>query len=198
MKRLFWALGLDRNPLEKGKGQIEKVKVAAKKRGLEAQWSPTENYHVTLVFLGDIEEDKIPPMIEKAKRAALDTAPFDLKLKGAGAFPSLSNGRVMYIGVQAKRDLMALQKNLYESLKSDFDLEKWREFVPHMTVGRLRSKRNLKDLLSPLEGKSFGKARAVDIVLYESSLAGAFPKYRPLRRIALNGESSDKNIGDEN
>lgn len=182
MKRLFWGIGID---LAAKIEVIEKTKISAKKKGLDIRWLPLENHHVTLCFLGDVEEENIETMLAKVKGLAADFHRFDLKLKGAGAFPEVEHGRVIYIGVQAKNELVELQAALKELLIDEgFDLSE-REYRPHVTLGRLKNKKNLRDVLSPMTGKDFGKTNVKEIVLFESSFDYAFPKYTAIERIPL-------------
>ena len=185
MKRLFLALALNEQLKISANAQLQKTKISAKKKGLDIRWTPMENLHVTLVFLGDTKEERIPEIVATAKEAAALRQPFELKIKGAGAFPDISHGRVLWLKVQAKKDLVELQKELStRSAGKGFALDE-REWKPHLTVGRLRNKSNLSDVLSPVLNQNFGKMQASEVVLYESKLEGHFPKYLPLETMPL-------------
>lgn len=197
MKRLFWGIGLKEALKSEGAAQLEKTKISAKKKGMDVKWQAPSNYHATLLFLGETPEKDIDGIIEKGRAAARGFASFNLKLRGAGAFPKEEQGRVLYVGVQAKRDLLALHREFHNAFKKDFALDE-REFIPHMTIGRLKNKRNLKDVVSPMKGKDFGKARVREVILYESSLSGAFPVYTPLCSLPLESALNSGQDGGQN
>ncbi len=184
MKRLFWAVPVEERIGDSTLTQLKKVQVAAKKKGLAVKWVPKENFHITLGFLGEVEEDKISEMVEEVKSAVEEIAPLEITVKGAGAFPDIKHGRHIWLGVKAKRELVRLAETIKSSLGDDFDLDQ-RSFRPHITLGRLKNRSNLKDLLSPLEGKNFGKMKVEEVVLYESVLGGPFPLYREMEKIKL-------------
>ena len=185
MKRLFWAIGVDAGFASNAQERLDKTKLAAKKKGMEFRWTPPENYHVTLCFLGNVEEEKISQLVSAAREVALSAAPFELKVKGAGAFPNIRSARVVYLGVQAKRELIKLREDLGLACQGGEQSNFEEEYRPHLTIGRLKDKKALGDILSPLAGKAFGKLEVDEIVLYESKLSGGFPVYTPLERIQL-------------
>ena len=161
-------------------GFVKKVRIGADRRGLDIKWSPVKNLHITLKFLGDTSEELIPSLVEKARDQIAKHKSFELELKDVGAFPSLEEGRVLWLGVQRKNALVELA----DSLGAELD-----RFVPHVTIGRMRSPHHVKDLLSPLARKSLGKVLISEVVLFESQIHGYFPVYTPLVRLAL---ASDK------
>lgn len=191
MKRLFWAFSVKDELKLKMSGQLNKTVVAAKKKGLDIKWTPLQNLHVTLVFLGETEGEDVRALVAQAKLVAEKHPPFKLKIKGAGAFPSLKSGRVLWLGVQAKSELLLLQRELAEAMGADDDFPD-REYVPHLTIGRLKNKRNLVDTVSPLAGEDFGKVEVNELILYESKLAGSFPVYSPEARLPLGKANKEE------
>ncbi|MCO4752884.1 MAG: RNA 2',3'-cyclic phosphodiesterase [Bacteriovoracaceae bacterium] len=186
-KRLFWALSVGGESILNS-ASYKKVHTCSKVRGLDVKWTPQENFHITLCFLGDVESACLDDIIDLGRKGIEDHLKLDIKLRGVGAFPSQSSGRVLWVGVQAKRELITLRDDLYKAMHPFVDLED-REYVPHLTIGRLRSKRNVTDLLSPMNKKDFGKVRANEVILYESKFGGGFVRYRPIERIALQDSS---------
>lgn len=184
-KRLFWAIPVKEDIGDSALGQLKKVQIAAKKKGVPVKWVPKENFHITLCFLGQVDEDRIEGMIEKIETTLKNFSPIEIEVKGAGAFPDLQHGRHIWLGVKAKKDLMDMVASIKESLRDDFDLDQ-RSFTPHITLGRLKNRSNLKDLLSPLDGKKFGKMKVEEVVLYESLLGGPFPVYSRLHFLKLS------------
>lgn len=188
-RRLFIALNAT-DPFSKSFLPIyKKLKIYADRRDFNIKWVPIENFHVTISFLGDQREERIHQIQEVLQLVTSQSAPFDLKVEGLGAFSNEHDARVLWMGVQNKKCLGELKENIDHAL-----LEKQlilnpdqRLFQPHLTFGRLRNPRSVKDMISPFIRKSFGKIHVKELVLFESHLQGPFPVYSPLFRYPLTG-----------
>lgn len=167
----------------------EAMRVLAKgirEREVEARWTPVENRHITLVFLGEIPATKRPQLIEILRNVVDQHFRFKLKLTGISGFPSEMKARVLYAGVQAKRDLRTLQSNLTHALASHgFIVESEFEYSPHLTLVRLRNPRSVKDLISPIKGRAFGRWEVSEVTLFRSVRAGNYSMYEPLVKLPL-------------
>ena len=112
------------------------------------RWTPPEQIHLTLKFLGNIPADSAPELETALRRACTGMVPFELCAEGLGGFPDLRRPRVLWIGVGGALD--ALQQ-LQAAIARETD--RWgereeRAFHPHLTWGRVRTtrKRELDDL----------------------------------------------------
>ena len=162
------------------KVELKKLRVNLNRKEIEYRWVPQENYHVTLNFLGEIAPDRIDILKKMLKEVSLHHAFFHLKLHGIGAFSSVKEGRVVWMGVQNSLALRSLQEDCETRLlELRFQIET-RPYVPHLTLARLRSARNLSDVISPLVNHKFGELEIKSLILYESKLSGPFPVYQPL------------------
>ncbi|MFS4458141.1 RNA 2',3'-cyclic phosphodiesterase [Bdellovibrio sp. HCB2-146] len=191
-KRLFFALNAT-DPLSKSFLPIyKKIKINADKKEISVKWVPTENFHITVSFLGDRDIEDIPRITEVLKRVCTEFSPFDLKVEDVGAFSNEHDARVLWLGIQNKRALNEFKNKLDLELQAEglFGGE-MRDYRPHLTFGRLRNPRSVKDMISPFKRKSFGKIQVSEIVLYESTLQGAFPVYTPLLRCPLTGPTQE-------
>jgi 2'-5' RNA ligase len=113
--------------------------------------------HLTLKFLGDVEETELPEVVAAVARASTGTPPFGFETRSLGAFPSPARPRVLWVGIEPVDELMALQQAIDGELtKLGFPREK-RRFHPHITLGRIRDPRAesvqgiLDDLVAPEE-----------------------------------------------
>lgn len=154
---------------------------------MEARWTPAENFHVTLVFLGSTPDEKIPGLAEKIKEVADLHAPFKLKISGTGAFPDEFKTRVLWFGVQNSKSLRSLQEHLAEALNSREEAE----YIPHMTFARLRNPGTTRDLQSPFIRKDLGKVDVTEVVLYESIIKTPYTFYKEVARIPLLGTAPE-------
>jgi 2'-5' RNA ligase len=96
-----------------------------------------EQLHLTLSFIGDVNEDKLSEI--KESLAAVDFPVFSLQLKGVGFFPPRKQPRVVWVGVAANSQLIQLQARIQSKLRqTGLTLEK-RNFLPHITLARLQN-----------------------------------------------------------
>ena len=189
-RRLFLALNATDPLAESFAPTLKKLKINADRRETNVKWVSPENYHVTVTFLGDRPEAEIPDIAEIVRKICAETAPFELKIEDVAAFSNEHDARVIYLGVQNKKCLGEFKAALDTSL-SRADLLHHidrREFSPHLTVGRLKNPKSVKDMISPFKRKSFGKLYVDEIILYESKLQGVFAVYSPLARFKLSSK----------
>ncbi len=146
--------------------------------------------HVTLKFLGDIEEDRVPA-VEAALETAVDeagVAPFDLHLGGYGAFPSTDYISVVWVGArEGGGELTRLAGAVEDRLTAiGFDPED-HEFTPHVTIARMddaRGKARVQQVIEE-EDPDVGAMRVESVALTESTLTSEGPEYDAVTRIPL-------------
>jgi 2'-5' RNA ligase len=151
------------------------------------KWVKPDLAHLTLVFLGNVEEARVPAVVE-AVGGHVDAAPFEISLETIGAFPARGAPRVLWIGVvDGATRLSELQRELAERIAAiGIPLED-RPFHPHLTLARWRESRPA-DRERALAAAPLGVvARAcVDgATLYQSRLSPAGPSYTALARANL-------------
>lgn len=143
--------------------------------------------HITLKFLGDISESKIP-----ALSAALDSIscePFEARVGGIGVFPKPSNPKVLWLG--ATGNFRALHDDV-ENLLKPFKFEKDnREFTAHATLARVKSldrdqKIAFTDIFKELRDIELGSMRVNKVFLKKSTLTPQGPIYETLHTVYLD------------
>ena len=179
--RLFFSLPLPADVRDELRGPLEKARGIC---GRTLSFGNPAQLHFTLAFLGDQDE----PALERAgaAAAAVTGEPFDLHIKGAGAFPSLSRPRVVWLGLQKGGDeMIELARVLREQLARNGVSFDEKPFRPHLTVARLKSRGRLPDeALSILESCEAG-ARATEFHLVRSKGG----RHEALRSFALQGRA---------
>jgi len=160
--------------------------IVAQLRGLNLQgrFAKTQSIHLTLQFLGNIEEDQIVGIAQVLEQAGREVAPFDLEVGRLGVFPQLANPRVVWLGVEPVDGLMKLQSKIQRGLEPlGFPREK-RDFHPHLTLFRLKSRKNLSPLTEYLKAEGphqkAGVIQAEQIHLYQSILKPQGAEYLKL------------------
>ncbi len=184
-KRLFIGIGFSEKLTTALEPWIRKLRKTADHKETHLKWVPRENYHVTLVFLGNTPKSAISEISEKMNLVAARHSKFQLKIREVGAFPSPAQARVITVGVQRSQAILDLQSDLENELQVPGD----REYAPHLTLARLKNPKSCRDLLSPFQHLDLGKQEVFEITLFESILAGPFPVYRKLFTAPLSQPS---------
>lgn len=155
------------------------------------KWVDQANLHVTVKFLGDINEDRVPQIKERAANIASREEPFTMQIDKLGAFPSKDYPKVIWLGsTSAPGTLYRIQEDLEDSLTDlGFDREK-RDYIPHITLGRTKEDedRKIKQLGSTLKDWSLDKewTEAEEyLTLMESQLRSGGPEYNRVFRVPL-------------
>jgi len=116
------------------------------------KWVAPGGIHLTLKFLGNIPSNRVTEITEGIEKAAQGISPFLLEISGLGAFPSLKQARVFWVGIGGELDkLSTLQQNIDSALAALGFAKEERPFVPHLTLARIR------EGASPPERTSFGE-----------------------------------------
>jgi 2'-5' RNA ligase len=148
-------------------------------------WIPADRLHLTVRFIGEVDEEKAPAVCE-ALKAPVEVAAFDLTLAGAGAFPKGGSPRVLWAGVtEGREELLAIEQEVTSRLAPLGIPEEERGYSPHLTLARVREPAGLRTtrLLEGLMDHSIGTARIDAITLFQSKLSPKGPTYTPLLRI---------------
>lgn len=147
-----------------------------------------ENLHITLKFFGEIREEEINRISIKIKEGLKNSKPFKVNIKGIGVFPEPDNPRVIWIGTISD-EIYTLKVKIDEVLEK-IGFEKERNFVSHITIGRVKkakSPEKIKKILKDSANIDFGEFTATKITFFESILTPKGPIYKPITEFALNG-----------
>ncbi|MBI4656417.1 MAG: RNA 2',3'-cyclic phosphodiesterase [Elusimicrobia bacterium] len=169
--RLFIASSFDEVFIKKLAEVQEKLK---KEYGSSIKWVAPENMHLTFSFLGDIADSKIPE-IAGSMNFLSDLKKFEISSGEAGAFPSLKQPRVFWMGIsRGAEQLAGIADKLSRNL-SDTGFFTDTKFSPHVTLGRAKMR------VKPLEPELFKSESCVSIMgsveLYQSVLTPKGPVY---------------------
>jgi 2'-5' RNA ligase len=171
--RLFVALELPADV----KASLAEVPEKLKHVGMDAKWIEPGDMHITLKFLGEVEDGMLPGVKAGIERAVRDVKPFGVSLEGAGTFGRPP--RVVWVGTgKGKEKVTSLMRNLESGL--GFIRKEGREPSPHLTLGRIRSCRDRQSLDMAVEGiakKAFGEFTVEEIELKKSVLTTKGPVY---------------------
>lgn len=145
------------------------------------KWEKFEKLHVTLKFLGDIDESRVNEISNLLEKLVHNYSPFNTSILDFGGFPDLKNPKVLYIGLSHNSELPKFQNELEKSLSEiGFEKEK-RRFIPHITVGRVKKRIHIKESL-PIIQSIFD---ITQIGLIKSELRPEGSVYTPLKLFKL-------------
>ena len=148
------------------------------------------NAHVTLKFLGDVDDAALDDVIAAGERAVdrADIDPFTCRVSGLGVFPSLEHISVVWAGVGAgSGDLTRLHESLEaETTALGFDSED-HEFTPHVTLARMNDARGKELVQAAVRDRDpgLGAFDVAAIRLTESTLTSDGPVYEPVETFPL-------------
>ena len=189
--RLFLAVEIPDEAKEEMAGLMDRLKPGV----LElVRWTPRENVHLTLQFMGDADSSLVPKIEEQIRAAAGNSSPILLALGETGVFPHPADPKIVWIGLTGEvRRLVQLQGRLEGALRTLGFTPERRPFSPHITLGRVK-----RDI-TPKEAGDIGfgwrrvrlpPARAGvpvnEVVLYRSQLRQGGPIYEKLFGVRLD------------
>lgn len=150
---------------------------------------PTQT-HVTLKFLGDVEEARLEDVKQALEGAvhAAETGPFTARFGHLGVFPEFDYISVIWIGVPEGGSAMeALHESIEDGMVAlGFDEER-HTFTPHVTIARVEhgeGKEQIQELLRT-EDPIVGEMRVRSVTLTESTLTGEGPRYETVATVEL-------------
>ena len=142
--------------------------------GVKISWTKIDNLHITLQFLGYIEEAVIDKIKAALQSVATAHQPFELSVRATGAFPNENRPRVFWVGCEdAHGSLKALAQAVQAAMQPLGFKPEHREFSAHLTLGRVKNPRPdaaLTKALDSLKDNAFGTLRVEAIHLMESEL----------------------------
>ncbi len=180
MPRLFTAL------VPPATVQTELAAIAVPLTGV--RWTPAENIHLTLRFIGETDDTKAERYAETLTRVQVE--PFILPVGGVGIFPTRGPAKVLWAGVGCGHTrLYQLRKQVDEALLAVDAGLAMPGFHPHFTLGRIGESYDSKELARFLEHQRTLEAppfRVAEFRLMSSELTpGQPPGYRVMRSFAL-------------
>lgn len=172
------------------KRTIASIQDEFKKQAPDLKWVEIGNLHVTLKFLGDVEEQSLDTIHNAMGHAASGFAPFELTVAGAGAFPNARRPRVVWVGIPGGAEaLSSLAGKMESALEAAGFPKEDKKFRSHITIGRVRDHARAPDLSQPIAGaglEPLGVETVDRVVLMRSELRPGGPIYTPLREVELS------------
>jgi 2'-5' RNA ligase len=155
-------------------------------------WTKKGNWHLTLFFLGDVEEATLAPLRESL--AGVRMPAFAFQASGGGFFPPGKRPRVIWAGVRKGAQECGRLASMVESAVHPLGfVSDKQEFRPHLTLGRIKQAKrdDWSALLGYLNRVRWPEVTIDSFVLWQSTLKASGPEYSALERYPLQGPASE-------
>lgn len=174
------------------KDYLAGVQTKLKTAHADLKWVNPQNIHLTLKFLGEIDEKQLTQITQILEDTLRDKSQFYLRLASLGAFPNIKSCRVIWVGIdKGDSETKQIAKDLEGEIEKIGIAKEERPFSSHITIGRMRSSLNrqkLTQVLENLTGDSGGfpaEFPVTKITLYKSTLTPQGPIYEILKETHL-------------
>ncbi len=157
------------------KKEVARISVEVKKSGIEAGWVKPDNIHLTVIFMGDVDEKDIPAIISGIDNTVGKYEPFRISLGGMGIFPDARKPRVLWLGLDGEIERLASLRDAMQTPLEVYGIEQEkRAFRPHLTLGRFRKpvkdRDALKKCIDTYRDISGPDGKLDELILFKSDL----------------------------
>ncbi len=188
--RVFIAVDIDQQVKTVVTELQERIRRQAAIEKKDASWVGPEAMHLTLKFLGEINDRQVVEVCKTAEEVSGRHNSFELDIEGAGSFGGRS-ARVLWIGTGAGGDsLHKLAEDIEQSLAAGGFPEERRRFAGHLTLCRIKNAKagmQLGLIAKNYENFKAGTTLIDSVTVYQSHLKPTGPEYIVLGRYKLTG-----------
>ncbi len=173
---------------ERLKSKVVDIQNRIGTKHMQIKFVEPENLHFTLKFLGEIEEHRLDEIHERVKTNLKNYDPFEITLRGLGAFPSFSYIKVVWIGVREGNELMTEIANILNRDLQSLGFKKEKDYVPHLTIARVKGAKNKEkfiEILKELKNVEVGTMPVEIVTIKKSDLTPQGPIYSDLKEVRL-------------
>lgn len=177
-----------------------------KEAGGGIKWVDVGNIHITLKFLGYVEEKHLSQVKDIINKSVQGIKPFSLRFKGIGGFPKFQRPMVVFItaeeavsasggsGDKKMSYLTTINSRLEEGFQALSIEKEDRPYEAHLTLGRVKSPHNTERLVRLMEEyreEPFGEELVSRVLLMHSQLSPQGPIYTRLEEFPLNTKEGE-------
>ncbi len=184
--RLFVAIPVD----DQIKRRMLRVCDDVDVRDARVRWCSAEQLHLTLKFIGEVEDSLVTPISDAVQRVAGKTPALDMEIGETGCFPSTGPLRVIWVGgSESSGTLLQVAQELDDDLVPRGIKKEKRTFSEHFTSGRVKFDHSRGRLRESVRAAGFDACRQAvrELVLYQSTLCQSGAQYEPVLRAELKG-----------
>ncbi len=181
--RAFLALPADDHVVQR----IGNVQRALQDAHADVRWESLDKVHITLKFLGETSHETLIKLAEQLESILRSFHPFEITYVGVGVFPSSSHPRIIWVGTEPNDLLISMQTSIENSCQVLGFKKEDRPFHPHVTIGRVKSGRNIHRLTDKLKSITFEPIKSLcsGVHIMQSQLLPTGSRYSVLKTISL-------------
>jgi 2'-5' RNA ligase len=171
---------------------ISEVSRAGKELPLDLRWIKRNNIHLTVVFMGNVPEEKIHVLGESVQKVCTRTDPFNVSPGGLGFFGNRRHPRVLWMGLNGNVHRMGRFRDALQKCLKPYGIKtERRPFKPHLTLGRFKKGArpwpHLDQMISKYSDLKGSVCALMDLVLFKSDLSSGGVVYTKLDSWPLGG-----------
>ena len=151
------------------------------------KWDTADKFHITLKFLGNVEQEQLSNLAELLANTTSTVAAFQLIYNAVGAFPDLVHPKVIWAGAQPSHAILSLQRQIEMICDRLGFSRETKSFHPHITLGRVKGITNLSRLTAKVKSITFEpiETGCSEVLLMKSELRPAGSVYTTLKSFPL-------------
>jgi 2'-5' RNA ligase len=162
------------------------------KTGASVRWASAESLHVTLLFLGEVDDRDLHAVCRAVQEVAATEPPFALRVSGVGAFPNTRRPKIVWAGItEGAEPLQRLHDDLEtRMLALGCYRKEERAYTPHLTLGRVKGDTDgsaLAPELAKRQAWDGGRTTVDEVLVFSSELEKDGPVYTVIGRGELKG-----------
>jgi RNA 2',3'-cyclic 3'-phosphodiesterase len=163
------------------------------KTGAEVKWVTPESMHVTLLFLGEVDDRELHAVCKAVRGAAAGEPPFSLRVSGLGAFPTPRRPKVLWAGITDGIEPLQRLNAALEDRMLDLGCYRKEErgYTPHLTLGRVKSDADSFAMAAEMPKRlawEGGRVAVDEVLVYSSETDRNGPVYTVIGRAPLSGK----------
>lgn len=186
--RLFIALELD----QVVRRALADVQDMLRDTSARVSWTPVEQMHLTVKFLGESPDHQVPQVCEALQAIAANVEPFECVLQHFGCFPPRGKARVLWAGMECPPALAVLNEACEQTYADMGFKREQRRYHPHMTIARIKTDpgNELRDRIADLSAPAVPVQYVEQVTLFQSTLRREGAVHTALCRASLNGSTT--------
>lgn len=183
--RLFIALDLS----SETRNILARIQEDLKAYDADIKWVETHNIHLTLKFLGNVQESKSNDVCAAIATSLQELHPFDIRVTNIRTFPENGEAQIIWAGLDlGTTEILKISKALNQQTATFSTDSRIENVTPHITIGRVRTPRNLAKIMSAVS-KSIPHLPILEkiksVALFKSSLSKRGPEYTKIKEFIL-------------
>lgn len=154
----------------------------------DVRWTRPAQLHLTLKFLGEVSESRLPELNQVMTRVARTVPPFEMTLDGTGVFPASGRVRIVWAGLHEPGGILQRLAGGIENGMAGLGFPREeRDFSPHITLGRVKDDRSAGRIRKLAEQQEIEKLtqRVSELTLMSSKLSAGGSIYAAILRSPL-------------